>query len=113
MLKAIHSRAGEAGLDERITTHLATVDTIGTWQDVDFALAFWMLREVPDKKKILDEIRATLKPDGRLLLVEPALHVTRKMFEETAHIAIEAGFVIKERPHISLSQSLALQPRIR
>lgn len=112
MLKTILSRTGKAGLDGRITTHFATVDTIGAWQDVDFALAFWMIHEVPDKEKFLSEIRATLKPDGLFLLVEPALHVTRRMFDKTAEIAFEAGFVMKGRPRISLSQSLLLQPRM-
>ena len=91
--------------------HLATKDTIGTGQEVDFALAFWMVHEVPDRKMFLDEIRTMLKPNGLFLIAEPVIHVTRKMFEETTQIAMGSGLEIKEKPHIFLSRTLLLQPQ--
>ena len=113
MLKAVHSRARKAGLDERIIAHLTTGDTIGITRKVDFVLAFWMVHEVTDRRRFLGEIRAMLKPDGLFLLVEPAMHVTRKTFEEMTLSAIEAGFVVQGSPRISLSQSLLLKPLVR
>jgi len=113
MLKRLHFRAKKAGLDQSIIMHLATKDSIGTGQQVDFALAFWMVHEVPDRKRFLDEIRAMLKPNGLFLIAEPVLHVTRKMFGETTQIAMESGLCIKESPHIFLSRTLLLQPQVK
>ena len=105
MLSALITRAQKKGVADRIKTHLAKPDSIGFQEKVDFILAFWMIHEVPDQRRFLSEIRNLLKPDGLFLLVEPLLHVPRRNFARTVETAKELGFVIKESPQISMSQS--------
>ena len=50
-----------------------------------------------------------LKPDGRLLIIEPKIfHVSKKDFEKTLKKADEVGLKIVERPDIVFSQSVVL-----
>jgi ubiquinone/menaquinone biosynthesis C-methylase UbiE len=72
---------------------------------VDFALAFWMVHEVPEQESFFKEIRSLLKPDGKFLMSEPKIHVTKIKFDETVEKAIRAGFTLKGYPSISLSRS--------
>lgn len=53
MLAVVHQRAGKNGLAERIQFHRARKDSIGISGPVDFALAFWMVHEVPDPANFL------------------------------------------------------------
>jgi ubiquinone/menaquinone biosynthesis C-methylase UbiE len=111
MLKALQARAGKAGLTDRIQTRLATEDSLGIERKVDFILAFWMVHEVPDKMRFLAELHSLLKPQGLFLLVEPILHVTDRMFDETTRVALDAGFAIRDRPRVALSRAALLRPQ--
>ena len=46
----------------------------------DFILAFYMVHEVPDQKKLFVELKSILKPNGKVYIIEPKFHVTKKMF---------------------------------
>ncbi len=70
MLNTLYKRALKAGVQERIKLHKCLPESIGVTEQVDFALAFWMVHEVPDQKHFLGEIAAILKPGGLLLLAE-------------------------------------------
>ncbi|MGB5218843.1 MAG: class I SAM-dependent methyltransferase [Smithella sp.] len=105
MLSALMNRAQKKGVIDRIKTHLAKPDSLGLQDKADFILAFWMVHEVPDQRRFLSEIRDLMKPDGLFLLVEPLLHVSRKNFARPVETAKSVGFVIKESPQISMSQS--------
>jgi ubiquinone/menaquinone biosynthesis C-methylase UbiE len=106
MLKAVHSRAVKAGVEKRIVLHQAKPDSIGVIEPVDFCLAFWMVHEVPDKKRFLGQIAAILKPGGLLLFVEPKLHVSQAKFLATVQIAAGVGFQNVERPSIFISNAV-------
>ena len=108
MLSALRSRAKKNGVSERIEAHLASQNSLGKHEPVDFILAFWMAHEVPDQSSFFREIRESLKPNGSLLLVEPIVHVPRKYFLHTLQAAIETGLVVKESPNIRLSHSALL-----
>ena len=103
MLAALESRARRAGLAERIVLHRCRPDSLGVDGPADFALAFWMAHEVPDKPRFFREIFSLLKAEGRLLLVEPKIHVPRRSFERTLTACREAGLQLLEEPAISLS----------
>ena len=75
---------------------------------VDFALAFYMVHEVPDKQLLFDEMTSIIKPDGKVLIVEPVFHVSKKSFEETVRKAQTAGCVPGERPKLFFSQSVIM-----
>ncbi len=112
MLSALAKRAQRSGVSERITTHLASQESLGTHPKADFILAFWMLHEVPDRQRFLTEVCNLLKPDGIFLLAEPIIHVPKKSFFQTLETAEEIGFSIKEHPRIRLSHSaLLIRPK--
>jgi ubiquinone/menaquinone biosynthesis C-methylase UbiE len=108
MLLALKKRADQGGLDKRIIRHLSSPDSLGVKEKVNFILAFWMVHEVPDKQRFLNELFLVLKDNGTFLLVEPAIHVTKANFEETVNLAIQAGFALSERPRIFTSRSALL-----
>jgi ubiquinone/menaquinone biosynthesis C-methylase UbiE len=110
MLATLQKRARKAGVDGRIVPHLCKSDSIGVQEPIDLALAFWMVHEVPNQSKFLQEMKLLLKPLGKLLLAEPTIHVTRPMFEETLEKAGEIGFTVTENPKIFMSRTAILIP---
>jgi ubiquinone/menaquinone biosynthesis C-methylase UbiE len=108
MLNALQKRAKRAGVEKRITLHLCKKDSLGLNTEFDFALAFWMVHEVPEQESFFREIRSVLKPNGKLLISEPTIHVTKVLYEEAVKKAIKAGFVLKSNPSIFLSRSALL-----
>ena len=44
---------------------------------IDFALAFAIVHEAPDKKRLLPEIGHAMKEVGKLLIAEPKMHVSK------------------------------------
>jgi ubiquinone/menaquinone biosynthesis C-methylase UbiE len=108
MMAALQKRARKQGMEGRIVCHVCEADSIGLQEPIDFALAFWMIHEVPNQNKLFFEIKASLKPDGKLLVAEPAIHVRRSMFEETLKRAGDAGFTVTESPGIFMSRTALL-----
>ncbi len=111
MLAQVEKRAAKAGLLHRIDTRL--VDGDGAWANdlagkVDFALAFYMVHEVPDARAFLALVRATLAPGGRLLVVEPKSHVSAGAYAVTVDAARQAGFEIVDSPKIRRSRATLL-----
>jgi ubiquinone/menaquinone biosynthesis C-methylase UbiE len=112
MLLGLARRAQKAGLAHRIECRRAQDNSImvpdldGT---VDFALAFAMVHEVPDKDRLFREMAAAVKQGGKLLIVEPRGHVSADAFESTLGIAAQYGFSVVERPRIAFSRSAALE----
>jgi ubiquinone/menaquinone biosynthesis C-methylase UbiE len=111
MLDMVRRRATQLGLVSRIQFHQCPLDRIGIDQQVDFALAFWMVHEVPDTEAFLGEIRAFLKPDARFLLVEPKFHVTAADFRKTVDLACAVGMRPCAEPSIRISRAVLLAPR--
>jgi ubiquinone/menaquinone biosynthesis C-methylase UbiE len=108
MLDALGRRSRRAGVADRIILHRCSKESLGVEDSADFALAFWMAHEVPDKSRFFGEILAFLKPGGRLLLVEPKIHVTRGSVERTVAVCRETGFHVLEEPRVSLSLAYLL-----
>jgi ubiquinone/menaquinone biosynthesis C-methylase UbiE len=95
MLSVLGRRAGKAGLLERIELRragAAGLDLEDLSEKVDFAAAIHMVHELPDPSLFFCEIWKTLKPGGRLLVVEPKGHVSRHQFEQTEAGAQKIGF---------------------
>ena len=79
------------GVESRISFHKCESDTIGLDEKADFALAFYMVHEVPDPEKFLAEVFGLLNPGGTLLLVEPKFHVSGAVFEKTTDMALRSA----------------------
>lgn len=109
MLDATRQRAERAGVSGIIKCHRCTPDSLELTGKADFALAFWMAHEVPDKQRFLREIKEALKPQGQLLLVEPHLHVTRQAFNATVSTALSVGFQIAAEPRVPMSMAVLLK----
>jgi len=106
MLEAMQKRSEKNGLSSIIRFQKSEPDSLGVDTPVDFILAFWMVHEVPNPKLFFHQIRACLKSNGRILIVEPKLHVSSKRFQETADLAQESGLNFCETPSIKFSRSV-------
>lgn len=103
MLDELRRRAARAGVLDRIDARVAQPNRLGTDDlagSVDFVLAFAMVHEVPDAAAFFADVAATLRPGGRLLLVEPAGHVDARRFAAELHAAERAG--LRPAPHPAL-----------
>ncbi len=109
MLQMLRQKVEKTKLESRIRIHKSSPDKIGISEKVDFALAFYMVHEVPDKERFLREVATILKPQGKLLIVEPKFHVSKSSFEETIKIAHSAGLSPISRPKIFFSRAALLQ----
>ena len=112
MLQSLKRRAAKAGLTGRIESRICSGASLQIGDlagKIDFALAFAVVHEVPDQKKLFAEIRGSLKKNGRLLISEPDGRVTAEKFDETLALAAGEGFRVVERPSISRSYSAVLE----
>jgi ubiquinone/menaquinone biosynthesis C-methylase UbiE len=108
MLVHLMRRARRRGVEDRIQTVQCRSDDIMTDGPADFALAIWVVHEVPDKVDLLHQIHSALVPDGRFLLAEPKGHVGEKSFEEIVCLATGQGFQIIDRPRVGASRAVLL-----
>jgi ubiquinone/menaquinone biosynthesis C-methylase UbiE len=95
MLRSLRKRAGKAGLLERITTILASEDSLhleAFQSTVDFVFAFAVVHEVPDQGRLFEEAHRAMKPGGLLLFCEPKGHVKPEAFEKSVDLARFKGF---------------------
>jgi len=110
MLSRLRKRVAALGLLDRIQIHTCAADRIGWNEPLDFALAFWMVHEAQDRRALLAEVRSLLKPEGRLLIVEPKIHVTAENFARTLAAAKEVGLRCVAEPAVNLSRAVLLAP---
>jgi ubiquinone/menaquinone biosynthesis C-methylase UbiE len=112
MLAALRRRAARAGLAERIETRQGRADALGVEDlggKVDLVLALLVVHEVPDAGRFFAELRATLAPGGRVLIVEPAGHVAASDFEASLSAAAWAGLRREPGPKVWRSHTAVLQ----
>lgn len=109
MLKKVRDKIKGTELEKRISLHKCKEDKIGISEYVDFVLLFYMVHEVQNKEDFFNEIDGILKSNGKILIVEPPIHVSKSAFEETIKIAQNAGFILVERPKVLLSKTAVLK----
>ena len=105
MLAKVQRRMAQTGVQDRVELHQCAREHIGLSTRVDFVLAFWMVHEVPNAVALFAEIHEALDPAGKLLLVEPRLHVGRRDFEREVDAALGAKLKLLSRPSVRLSQA--------
>ena len=93
MLAHVRRKAARYGLATRITCHACQPTQIGLELASDFILAWYMVHETPDPGAFFREVRTLLKAGGRLLVVEPKMHVSRVGFENQQTEAEAAGLI--------------------
>jgi len=109
MLQKLRHKIEGSEIQERITLHQCAKNRLGLSAEVDFILAFYMVHEIPDQEGFFAELKSILKPGGRIFIVEPPLHTSRKAFESSIQKARDAGLVEVERPRRFLDKAVILQ----
>jgi ubiquinone/menaquinone biosynthesis C-methylase UbiE len=106
MLKKVGQKIKGTDLEQRIVLHKCMADKIDLTERVDFVLAFYMIHEVPDQDRLFNELRSILKPDGRILIVEPKFHVSKVSFDAMIERLKDIGFEIKNGPKVFFSRTV-------
>jgi ubiquinone/menaquinone biosynthesis C-methylase UbiE len=98
MLARVRRKAQKHAVAERIDFYQAGDGHIRLNQRADFILAFYMLHEVPDMTHTLKEMKALLNIGGRILAVEPKMHVSKAGFKRLLDRAEEIGLKTVDLP---------------
>lgn len=109
MLDMLQERARRKKLAHRIRLHKCRENQLGITTPADFILAFYMVHEVSDIDSFIKELKALLKPHGKVLFVEPKFHVSKKKFRKSVDAMVTAGFIEESGPEIMLSRSVILR----
>ena len=109
MLDRTRARARRRRLEGRIDFHLANQERLGVTNAVDFALAFWMVHETVDRAAFFSEVVTILKPEARLMIAEPRMHVSSATFRETIDIARLTGLEPCEERRVRFSRATVLR----
>ncbi len=110
MLAIVKKKIEDNELAAIVKLHQSRPEGIGVAEKFDFILIFYMLHEVPDPAGFLREIRSLLKPEGRVLIVEPKWHVTQDDFQGSIGLMRRAGFTVLAEPGIRFSRAVVLGP---
>ncbi|MDY6905874.1 MAG: class I SAM-dependent methyltransferase [Thermodesulfobacteriota bacterium] len=109
MLEKLREKVKGTDLEHRIVLHQCQPDHLDVEVKLDFILAFYVVHEVPHREMFFKEVAALLRSGGKMLLVEPLFHVSRKAFDRAVSTALKTGMVIKDEPKFLLSRSVLLQ----
>ena len=115
MLQSHKKQAAKAGVDAAMTYRLCANGSLALEdfdQGVDFILAFAVVHEVPDQAKLFAETFRALKPGARLLLCEPAGHVSQQQFKDTVAMAQASGYGVIDCPKIGKSHAALLEKQV-
>ena len=111
MLLKVYRKIKGTDLEPVVELFKCQENSIGITEKVDFILAFWMVHEVPDHERLFNELKSTLKPDGKLYIIEPRLHVKEKAFNSMLAQCVNAGFQIETRPKVFFSRTALLNAK--
>lgn len=106
MLQKLKDKIRGKEIAERIQLHKCEEDKIGISEMVDFILAIYIVHEVSNQEKLFKEMRSVLKENGRLLMVEPPFHVSKRAFKESTDLAGKIGFTAAEKPKVFMSKAI-------
>jgi ubiquinone/menaquinone biosynthesis C-methylase UbiE len=81
-------------------------ECVGVSEPVDFAVAFYVIHEIPNQARFFREISHMLKSSGRLLLVEPRFHVSKEAFEKTVGVAKTQGLTPDAPVSVFMSRAI-------
>ncbi|MFZ0283152.1 MAG: class I SAM-dependent methyltransferase [Bacteroidales bacterium] len=108
MLDKVIEKLSRTDLERRVEIHKCQDNRIGASQKVDFVLAFWMVHEVPFQLQLFEELKSVLNPGGKVMIVEPKIHVTGRSFKKMIDRLESAGLEIIKWPKVRLSRTVLL-----
>lgn len=103
MIDGLRRRAQRAGLLDRIATVVCSPTDLGAaeWEGrIDLVVAIHVVHEVPDTARFMTQATASLRPSGKLLILEPPGHVGASQFAQTISAAEGAGLARGEAPRV-------------
>jgi ubiquinone/menaquinone biosynthesis C-methylase UbiE len=109
MLEKIKRKTLNSNAQKIIELHKCQDDKIGVSNKVDFILVFYMLHEVPDQFKLMQELKTLLKPEGIIYISEPKFHVSKNEFSKSQSLMKKAGFEIIDEPKVAFSRTVVLK----
>jgi ubiquinone/menaquinone biosynthesis C-methylase UbiE len=115
MIASLERRLRRAGLSERVETRVCRSNSLmidDLESQVDFALAFALVHEVPNAIGLFAQLHRALRPGGTLLVAEPSAHVSKNAFERTVELAVAGGFAIADDKPIRRSLACLLSKPI-
>ncbi len=108
MLKKVAKKIKTKELEHKIVLHKCGEKKIGVTENVDFVLAFYMIHEVPNQDNLFRELKSILKPNGKIYIIEPKLHVSKKSFNKMVDRIKNIGFEIGDMPKVFFSRTVLL-----
>jgi SAM-dependent methyltransferase len=114
MLASLERRARNAGLLDRIEIREAGADGLGITDlagTADFCFLIHVAHEVPDQERLFREVSSTLKPAGKLLLIEPGWHVSTEEFDTSLAAATAAGLRRMHDPDVRATRKALFERR--
>jgi ubiquinone/menaquinone biosynthesis C-methylase UbiE len=101
MLNKLKKRAKKHKVSEQIEAILCTQENLGidTHKDtVDLVVAIHVLHEMSHLLETLKQVRTACKAGAKLLVIEPAGHVSKEEFGEILGQAAASGFQLTKGP---------------
>ncbi|MDO5575812.1 MAG: class I SAM-dependent methyltransferase [Fibrobacter sp.] len=92
-----------------VTLHKCSDSSVGLNQKFDFILMFFMFHEMPNQHSSLSELKGMLNSGGKIMIVEPIIHVNAKRFNSEIELARSLGFTVFARPKIFFSRAVVLE----
>ncbi|MGD1008220.1 MAG: methyltransferase domain-containing protein [Ignavibacteriaceae bacterium] len=112
MLDVLEKKSRKAGISDRMEFRRCSPGSLeisDIKEEIDFALAFAVLHEVPDVSILFKEVYQAMKKKGIMLIAEPKGHVDEKQFQATINIAKENGFILLCRPGVAKSLTALIE----
>jgi len=94
MLDILRNKISGKKIEQQIELHKCNEQCIGIKEQVDFILAFYMIHEVVYQKTLFEELSTIIKPNGKMLIVEPKFHVTKKKFNKMLLLLAELNWKV-------------------
>jgi ubiquinone/menaquinone biosynthesis C-methylase UbiE len=114
MLDRLERRLAKRGLRERVELRLCSQDDLGLDElagTFDLALAIHVVHETLSPATTVAALARSLRPGGRLLLLEPAGHCARELYQAETAAAERAGLVRVADPPLPKRRLLSLWTR--
>ena len=109
MLDKISNKIKGTPLENKITLHKCSKNSLDLAGKFDFAFSFWVIHEIPDKLRLFNELNLLINSTGKILIVEPKVHTSKHYFAELEKTANQTGFKIIASPRVFFSRSILLQ----
>jgi ubiquinone/menaquinone biosynthesis C-methylase UbiE len=107
MLDKLTAKLSDSGI-KNVTQILKGSEKMPMNGIVDLAIAVYVVHEIPDPNIFFKEIFDILKPQGKLVVIEPDFIVSRRKFKKTVEIAKRVGFIECEKLNLLFSKSRIL-----